>query len=81
MADPHAQLHLVDGDGSKPPPLFVSALEAAHLLGLSRTRIYELLDLGLLVGGREGKRRLVSLASVHEYAQLLIEQSSASVEA
>jgi len=80
MADPHAQLHLVDDDGT-PLPLFVSALEAARLLGLSRTRIYELLDLGLLVGGREGKRRLVSLASVHEYAQLLIDQSSAAVEA
>lgn len=80
MAQPQSQLHLVDG-GTPPLPLFVSALEAARLLGLSRTRIYELLDLGLLVGAREGRRRLVSLTSVHDYAQLLIEQGSAVVEA
>jgi excisionase family DNA binding protein len=81
MADPtRAQLHLVD-PGTQPLPLFVSALEAARLLGLSRTRIYELLDLGHLVGGREGRRRLVSLSSVHDYAELLLEQSSTAVEA
>jgi excisionase family DNA binding protein len=80
MADPRAQLHLVDA-GTQPLPLFVSALEAARLLGLSRSRIYELLDLGQLVGAREGRRRLVALSSVHDYAELLLEQSSAVAEA
>ena len=53
-------------------PLFVSPLEAAYLLGLSRSRVYELLDAGQLAGRREGTRRLVLLTSVYEYADAAV---------
>jgi excisionase family DNA binding protein len=53
-------------------PLFVSPLEAAYLLGLSRQRVYELLDDGLIESRRSGSRRLVLLSSVYEYADLAV---------
>jgi len=53
-------------------PIFVSAQEAADLLGLSRSEVYRLLERGDLLGKRHGPsqkpRYLVLLASVHTYA-------------
>jgi excisionase family DNA binding protein len=52
-------------------PVFVSPLEAAHMLGISRTQVYKLLDEGRIESARHGARRLVVLASLHEFAHQL----------
>lgn len=52
-------------------PLFVSTLEAARLLGLSRTHVYELLDRGDIESRRIGRRRLVKVSSLHEFVDRL----------
>ena len=49
-------------------PLLVSPAQAARLLGLGRTKVFELLASGRLASKREGARRLVSMASVQAYA-------------
>jgi excisionase family DNA binding protein len=60
-----------DSGFALPDPVFVTPLEAAHLLGLSRSRVYDLLDEGVLVSRRHGTRRLVLLASVQAFAYKL----------
>lgn len=40
-------------------PLFVSAKEAARLLSLSRSRIYQLMDDGTITSHRLGRRRVI----------------------
>ena len=51
-----------------PEPLLVSPAQAAKLLGLGRTKIFELIADGQLASKREGTRRLVSVASIRTYA-------------
>lgn len=51
------------------PRLFVSVKEAAHMLGLSRNQTYELLDRRAIECRYFGKRRLVVLSSVHDFAR------------
>lgn len=58
-------------DTAQREPLFVSAKEAAHLLDLSPNEVYNLLDRGLIESRYHGKRRLVSLASVKQFADSL----------
>ena len=68
MADPTSSVL----PGDKPStPVFVSPLEAARILGLSRTVIYDLMDQGRLRSARHGSRRLVVLSSVYEFARQL----------
>ena len=47
--------------------LGVSVLEAARLLGIGRTKIYELLNLGVLRARKIGRRRVISLCSIREF--------------
>jgi excisionase family DNA binding protein len=54
--------------GSSPEPLFVSAKEAAVLLGLSRSRVYELMNDGTLPSARIGKLRRIPVDALHELA-------------
>lgn len=61
---------------SGPPtttPLFVSIKEAARLLNLSRSRIYELMDQGLIESTRIGRRRVIPLDALHDFATKLRE--------
>jgi excisionase family DNA binding protein len=53
-------------------PFFVTAAEAGRVLGLSPTSVYKLLDEGKIESRRHGTRRLVVLASVHDYARRLV---------
>jgi excisionase family DNA binding protein len=48
--------------------LLVSPARAAKLLGLGRTKTYQLIAAGRLASRREGARRLVSVASIQAYA-------------
>lgn len=53
-------------------PIAVSVGEAASTLSLGRTKIYELLRSGELKSRTVGRRRLISVASIHSF----LEQSS-----
>jgi excisionase family DNA binding protein len=52
-------------------PIFVSVKEAAQALSLTTWTIYRLLDQQLIESQYQGRKRLVSVASLHEYAQSL----------
>ena len=52
-------------------PLFVSAKEAARLLSLSRSRVYELMDEGTIPSTRLGRRRVIPVAALHDLAAQL----------
>lgn len=53
-----------------PEPLVASIDETARISGLSRSRIYELLEEGQLRSTKIGRRRLVIVASIRELLQL-----------
>lgn len=57
-------------------PIFTSVKEAARLLNLSPWSVYKLCDSGVLASGKEGRRRQVSMASVREYADQVLEGGS-----
>lgn len=49
-------------------PIYVSADEAARILGVSRWLIYKRLDEQAIESRYEGRKRLVSYASLKSYA-------------
>jgi excisionase family DNA binding protein len=57
--------------------IFVSITEAAHMLGVGRSKLYELLGSGELQSVKLGTRRLVRVASVRDFSATL-SQSGAS---
>lgn len=52
-------------------PIFVSVKEAARALSLTTWSVYRLLDEGAIDSRYHGRRRLVSVASLNEYAASL----------
>src|SRR5262245_53420527 len=48
-------------------PFAVPPLEAARLLSLSTTRIYELMRVGRLISYRDGRARRITMASIRAY--------------
>jgi excisionase family DNA binding protein len=52
-------------------PIFVSVKDAARILSVSPFTVYQLLDDRKVVSQYEGRRRLVRLASLREYADNL----------
>lgn len=52
-------------------PIFISVKEAAKMLNLTPWTVYKLLDSQAIKSQYAGKRRLVRLDSVHEYADSL----------
>lgn len=52
-------------------PIFVSVKQAAHMLNITPWSVYELLKDDRLDARYHGKRRLVSVESVREYAKNL----------
>lgn len=53
------------------PPIFVSVKQAADMLNITPWSVYRLLDAGEIDSQYHGKRRLVRVASVQEYADSL----------
>lgn len=49
-------------------PIYVSATDAARILGVSRWLLYKRLDEQAIESRYEGRKRLVVLASLREYA-------------
>lgn len=60
----------------EPSRLAVSPGEAARLLGIGRTRLYEEIGSGALPSFRLGRRRLIRMAAIE--AWLLAQESNAS---
>lgn len=54
-----------------PPSLLVPVLTAGRMLGIGRTKVYELVGAGELELVHIGVRALVPVASVHEFAARL----------
>lgn len=52
-------------------PIFTSVKEAAHMLGLTPWTVYQLLDKQLIESRYHGRRRLVVVESLREYAESL----------
>ena len=49
------------------PPLAVPPLEAARLLSLGMSHLYELMRTGELVSYRDGRARRITMASIQEH--------------
>lgn len=54
-----------------PQPIFVSVKEAAKMLSLSTWSMYQLLDEQVVESRYQGRRRLVAVDSLREYAASL----------
>jgi excisionase family DNA binding protein len=52
-------------------PIFVSPVDAAKLVGVSRSRIYELIGAGVLTRRKDGARTLISVAEVLAWGESL----------
>jgi predicted DNA-binding transcriptional regulator AlpA len=52
-------------------PIFVSVADTMKMLGLSRNQTYRLLNNGRLESRYFGRRRLVLMSSINEFAQAL----------
>lgn len=53
------------------PPIFVSVKEAAKMLGISPWSTYQLLDAEQIESRYHGRRRLVLLTSLRDYAHAM----------
>lgn len=56
--------------------LLLTAEEAAELVGVGRTKVYELLRVGHIESVRIGRCRRIPLRAVHEYVARLSEEAS-----
>lgn len=61
-------------------PIFVSVREAARILGLSTWSVYQKLDSQQIASRYDGRKRLVVLESLREYAAALPEVAPAKDE-
>ncbi len=59
---------------TEPPnlPLLLTVKQAAGLLGMARSTLYELLDAGALRSVKRGASRRIPLTEVHRYIDLLL---------
>lgn len=57
-------------------PIFVSVKQAAQMLAISPWSCYQLLDANAIDSRYHGRRRLVSVASIREYAEGLSRESA-----
>jgi excisionase family DNA binding protein len=53
------------------PPLLCSIPQAARQIGLSRSRVYELISESRIRAVKDGRRRLIVVASLHEFVASL----------
>jgi excisionase family DNA binding protein len=61
--------NLLAGPGSTGETLFVSVQEATRQLGIGRTLMQELLDSGRIRSIRAGRRRLIPIDALREFAK------------
>ncbi len=59
------------GINTSPLPILTSVPGAARMVSLSRSRIYELINEGRIKSVKDGKRRLILVASLHEFVASL----------
>lgn len=59
-------------EASGAEPILISVKEAARLLNLTPWSVYEKCNSGVLASGKDGRRRMVSKASVKEYADQVL---------
>lgn len=64
--DPHSALPVM--------PLLLTVNQAAELLGLGRSTIYELIDRGELKSVKRGASRRIPLKEVYDYIDLLLDR-------
>lgn len=57
--------------GAEVEPIFVSVKDAARILGVSAFTVYDLCDKQAIKSQYQGRRRLVVLKSLREYAAAL----------
>lgn len=57
-------------------PIFVSVIDAATSLGISRREVYRLLDAGEIESVERGRRRLIVVESLHAFAQRLRDEAA-----
>ncbi len=55
----------------RPDPLTVPLREAIRLLGINRTRAYNLIGGGFLDARKGGRQTLITMASIRAYASVL----------
>jgi excisionase family DNA binding protein len=68
----------VGGTGVTGLPLLLSVEEAASLLRLGRTRVYQLVMGGKIQSVKVGRRRLVVRQGLEEFVAQLVENQAAS---
>ena len=61
------ELHHLTASASTGQSLTVSIREAAELIGIGRTKVYNLMDEGVLPSRKVGKRRIILRADVLKY--------------
>lgn len=65
------------GDGAI-TPLFVNVSEAARIIGLGRSKTWELVASGDIFSVREGKRRLVPISALNDWAARKMAEAGAA---
>jgi len=56
--------------------LLLTAEEAAEVIGVGRTKVYELLRVGQIPSVRIGRCRRIPLRAVHDYVNRLTDEAS-----
>jgi len=72
-----------DARQAEPPIVFgerltCSVAEACKAVGLSRSKIYELISEGAVQTAKVGRRRLVSVPSLHRLTQIAVPKGAAA---
>ncbi len=62
-----------DGETTRPPRLVLTPEEAAQALGISRSKLYELLHAGTLESIRIDRLRRIPVQALHEFVERLRE--------
>lgn len=75
---PAPESHLSIVPSVVPPRHLYRVPEAMALLSMSRSVLYEQIRAGRIKTVTQGRSRLIPAASIHEYVQLLINESEVS---
>ena len=73
---------VVCGEGAEPhefTPLLLTVMQAANLLGIGRTTLYKLMDLGEIGSVHVGSSRRVPLQCAHDYVDRLCRHELANM--
>lgn len=67
-----------DTSAAGSPPIFVRVEEAARILAIEEHTLRQLCKDGVIASAKAGRRRLVSLESVREYAAALLAEAESA---